>query len=248
MVLSKLFNDYDHWIRCVIDINHHVRNALLDILHDEINGLPRDPTELYKKLSEEYNKSGNNKFQKYFDGVKDKIEGAVLMPSCKKSNSKNWDNTLIVRMISIFRKDIKTPKGKGGWSTKTPDEDDFPLPAYVILAREIRNLFFHSTMDDFKPLCEYKSKKEDIRNILVGLGYKNMLEFDEDDCLYTVGLANIRKLMEIGSNANYSCESCGLQLNESKFKEVVDEMIDNLKERDRKCYQMFFERFSFVPW
>ena len=208
MVLSKLFNEYDHWIRCVIDINHHVRNALLDILHDEENGLPRDPKKLYKKLDDEYNKSKNNKLKKLCEKkLLNNKQLAILRPSCRESNSRDWDIPLINMMIRNFYKNLRPPKG--GWKIESPEKDDFSLAAFLLLSGEIRNIFFHAVMEKYIPLGEYKSKKEDIRNILVGLGYKNMREFDEDDCLYTVGLADIRKLMEIESNTIYSCESCG---------------------------------------
>ena len=234
MVLSKLFNEYDYWIRCVIFVNHHIRNALLDILHDDKHGLPRDPVGLYERLTEEYNKSSrNNKFRKFFDSVKHKIEGPILMPSNKESDSQKWDNTLIVRMISIFRRDIREPKN--GWTSKESDvvDEDFPLPGNLILAREIRNLFFHSVICKMT-LYEYKLKKENIRNILLGLGYKHILEFDEDDCLYTIDLADIRELLSIEYNSVYICKTCGVNLNEPEFKAVVNEIISNLKDYKRQ--------------
>lgn len=239
MVLSKLFNEYGYWIRCIIYVNHHIRNALLDILHDDEYGLPRDPVELYKWLTKEYNKSRKNKFRKYFDSVKDKIEGLILMPSNKESHSQNWDNTVIVRMISIFRKDIKAPID--GWQSKEPDiDEDFPLPAYLILAREIRNLFFHSVICKMT-LYEYKLKKENIRNILVGLGYRHMLEFDNDDCLYTIDLEDIRNLLAVEYNSVYICKACGIDLNESEFKAVVGEIVGNLKD-----YEMQDRKFNHI--
>lgn len=268
MVLSKLFNEYDYWIRCIIYINHHIRNALLDILHDNEHGLPRDPVELYKRLDEEYNKSVEaelveerkkpekkgkkskkdekpkmeDEFREYFDSVKNIIEGSLLMPSNNETDSQKWDNMVIVRMITIFRTDIPAPKKKHGWKCKKPAEEDYleapdgesyPPPGYIILARETRNLFFHSVICKMTHK-EFKLKKEDIRKILVGLGYKDIQEFDEDDCLKTIDLANIRQLLSIDIGSVYLCNKCGIELNESDFKAVVDEIIVELNDYQRQ--------------
>ena len=231
MVLSKLFKEYDYWIRCIIYINHHIRDALMDILHDEKHGLPRDPDELYKNLDKEYNKSKKNKFRKYFDEVRNKIEGPILMPSNKKSDSKKWDNMVIVRMITIFRKDIKQPVD--GWSAKKPDDKDYPLPAFLILAREERNLYFHSVICKMT-LKDFTSRKEDIRNILVGLGYKNIQEFDEDDCIYTIDITDVRKLLCNEFNSVYICKCCGVELNKSDSKAAIKTIIADLKDYKQK--------------
>ena len=81
---------------------------------------------------------------------------------------------------------------------------------------------------------EFKLKKEDIRKILVGLGYKDIQEFDEDDCLKTIDLANIRQLLSIDIGSVYLCNKCGIELNESDFKAVVDEIIVELNDYQRQ--------------
>lgn len=239
--LSKLFNDYDYWLCCIIYINHHIRNALLDILHDEEHGLPRDPGRLYVRLKKELEKpKKKDEFREYFESVKNKSEGAILMPSDKASDSQNWDNTVIMRMITIFRTDIPAPNNRKKWTSKKsdlkgedyqkPGDKNYPPPAYLIEARDERNLFFHSVICKMT-LPKFKLVKENIRSILVGLGYKNLEEFDNDDCLNTIDLPNIRKLLNTEFNYVYRCKRCGFT---SKFKEVVDTIRNNLERQNRK--------------
>lgn len=238
MVLSKYFNEYEHWIRCIIAINHHIRNALLDILHDPENGLPRNSKKLYNELEKEYEKGKNNKL-KYL--IKKKIlsteEINLLMPDSGISNSQDWDITVIIVVIRNFYKGLKAPKG--GWGT-IPNDDDISLAAYLVLAREIRNLFFHSVMDKFKPLSELEFQMKTIKKILVGLAYKNIDDFDAEDCLYMIDLAVVKKALQISSNSTYSCEKCSRQLEKSKFNHVIDKITQQLEKKEEEGMFKFF--------
>ena len=235
MIPSKFFNENEHWIRCIIAIYHHLRNALLDILHDPDNGLPRDPKDLYDKLKKELNK---NKFSKLIKTLSDQ-QIAILMPSCKRSNSQEWDNTLIIAIIRNFYQGLDPPKGEDGWQTKKPEDDDLSLAAYLVLAREIRNFFVHNVMDKFKKLSDFKLQWDAIRTILVGLKYKNMADFDANDCLYMIDLAVFRKAMQIGSNSTYECDNCGVQLDENKIKDVINDITEELKRKESEGINSF---------
>ena len=230
MILSRLLNEYEHWFRCIIAINYHIRNALLDILHDQYNGLPRNPNDLYEKLDKDYCKLKKLKAKKILS--EDEIN--FLMPSSRESNSQDWDITVIVVMIRNFYKGLKPPNGTDGWKTKKPEHDDFSLAATLVRAREIRNLFLHNVMDKFKPLSEFETQMDAVRVVLVGLQYKNMDDFDADDLLYMIDLADIRKSIQLGLNSTYECEKCGLQLDESKFKDVIDNITEELKKKEKE--------------
>ena len=235
MILSKLFNKYEHWIRCIIAINYHIRNALLDILHHSSNGLPRDPKDLYEQLDKEYNKRKNSKLRNLFEKkILSKEEIKSLLPRSRESDSQDWDIPVIIVMIRNFYKGLKPPKGENGWKTKKPEDNDFSLAAYLVLALEIRNLFFHNPMERCRPLSEFESQMIYVRDILVGLRYRNLADFVADDCLYTVDLADIRKSIQIGLNSTYSCEKCGLQLDENKFKNVIRDITEELKKKERE--------------
>ena len=85
---------------CISSINTHLRNNLLEILHNKKNGLPEDPAKLYKYFDARKNDIGLDS-GKCYQLSKDQHE-LVLPPNNQEVDSQSFDITLIATLITFF--------------------------------------------------------------------------------------------------------------------------------------------------
>ena len=164
----------DHWIRSGVALQRCVIPALLSILHNSDNdpsytGLPEDETQLYQRLCL-FKKREENNLKK----VVRSDQWAILCPASGKTDSKQFDVTLLVIVI---RYETNLPAPKGGWRIKIPDANDFSKAAFCIAARELRNLIIHSSIKSLEPVKEFDAVWCKLEEVLNGLNFDDMPSF-----------------------------------------------------------------------
>ena len=99
---------------------------------------------------------------------------AILCPASGKTDSKQFDVTLLVIVI---RYETDLPAPKGGWRIKNPDVNDFSKAAFCIAARELRNLIIHSSIKSLEPVKEFDDVWCKLEKVLNGLNFDDMPSF-----------------------------------------------------------------------
>ncbi|XP_057311689.1 uncharacterized protein LOC130649428 isoform X2 [Hydractinia symbiolongicarpus] len=106
---------------------------LREYLHDPQYGdLPKDRSALYNALL--------NSKEKLTKCLKED-QLALVYPPSEETDSKDFDITLLAAILRNCCPKIKKPKG--GWSIKTPKDDDHSVAADIIRLRELRNKVKH---------------------------------------------------------------------------------------------------------
>ena len=142
--ISQVTQEIQYWLRLSIFLHGPIKEKLLCILHNKnkdvsYNGLPEDPSDLYRVLSTVHlntiNKLVKNKVLK-----KDQVE--ILLPKNgdNKTYSDQFDITLLV--VLIINCTTLTPPNDG-WS-KPPKDTDTTIAAFVLRCREWRNFLNHT--------------------------------------------------------------------------------------------------------
>ena len=161
--------------KCYIAVNSHLKEALLDVVHDEQYGIKRDPEELYKFFNRKENVEKINKLEEKRVLSQDQID--LLYQQNQRTFSDKWDITLICILIINFTS-LKPPTT--GWK-KQPAATDTSTGAFVVRARRMRNLFNHSTLTSFAEENDFRAFFDETRDLVVGLNYKDIAEFDKLD-------------------------------------------------------------------
>ena len=189
---SVSFNENKQWLKCLVAVNVHVRDALLEVLHI-LGGIPSDPQRLYDFFAD---KKQQDKIK---DLVKKKVlsadQVALLFPQNQRTFSSKWDITLICVVIINFS---NLPPPTNGWF-KPLDVGDISVAASVVAARqELRNRLNHGTADDFKDEKVFRPFWSKVENSLNTFKYTKMNEFqnlESGDVDLTIFAFQIDKFM-----------------------------------------------------
>ena len=142
---SRSFDENKQWLKCLVAVNVHIRDALLEVLHNPLlGGIPSDPQQLYDFFQE---KDQQDKIKELAKRRVLSAEQIVLLLSQnQRTFSSKWDTTLICVVIINFS---KLPPPSNGWF-KPLDVGDISVSAFVLVARnELRNRLNHATASDF---------------------------------------------------------------------------------------------------
>ena len=140
--LSDQIKEIENWLRLSTLLHGPLKQYLLCVLHNKNNlayqGLPEDPTELFKALNTVH-KGTINKLKKKGVLKDDQLE--ILLPTNgdNKTYSEAFDVTLLVVLIINF---TTLPPPVNGWK-KLPPDSDTSIAANVLRAREWRNFLNH---------------------------------------------------------------------------------------------------------
>ena len=157
--ISKSVLKNKNWAKCGLATEIHLRNNLMEILHNKGNGLPEDPAALYQYFDRNRHLIGKKGSRKKLQLFPDQYE--LVLPSSKKEvDSQSFDITLIVALIIAFITGC-------------------PFVATIQKAREFRNNLKHGTLADFKTEQQLKTKLGEIRNYLQIMQYSKIQEFDD---------------------------------------------------------------------
>ena len=170
---SRLTQENQRSIKCYLAVNRHLQQALLDVVHDpQYDGIPVDPVELYKFFNQPNNiKIINNLRKKVLKP--DQI--SLLLPQNQRTFSSKWDITLICVVIINF---TTLPEPINGWK-RALDPNDISVAAFMVKARQKRNMFNHATLTTFLAEADFQPFFDETRCIVIGLKY-NVAEFDKD--------------------------------------------------------------------
>ena len=185
----------NYWIRVNLALELHLKQALLDILHNFDNdvayqGLPTDSKQLYARM-DKFRKSAQGK--KLAKKVIRKDQWDVLCnPSKVDSDSQEWDITLIVVVISNV---LRLPASLSGWAN-FPVVTDLSKAAFVLRVRYLRNKVIHSSLKVFT-LQQFQNVWQEIEDALSSVNYSKMKELkelqSEDLEFYTPAVVNFLK-------------------------------------------------------
>lgn len=144
-----------------VRLNTLIRKAsdhLREYLHDpQCGDLPKDRSELYTALL--------NSKEKLTKCLKED-QLALVYPPSEETDSENFDITLLCAILRNCCPKIKKPKG--GWSIKTPKDDDHSVAADIIRLRELRNEVMHCGIVSSQKFDDLWNK---IQKVLVSLNY-----------------------------------------------------------------------------
>ena len=166
--ISQQIKDIDLWLRLAVFLHGPLKQHLLIVLHNKNNqgyqGLPEDPTELYKELSTvHYGTIIKLRRKRVLND--DQLE--VLLPTNgeNKTYSDTFDVTLLVVLIINF---TTLPSPVNGWNQKVPHESDTSIAANVLRARAWRNFLNHSVANGIDKALSDR-KWTEAANIIKGL-------------------------------------------------------------------------------
>lgn len=134
-----------YWLRLSTFVHGPLTIALLDVLHNKhedasYNGCPEDPDDLYNYLYTKYHQTIASLNKKGLVTLK---QLQLIFPANKKTDSKQFDVTLIVVLIT----NCTTLALKSTWKIKF-NINDTSKAANVIFAREWRNYVHHTKAED----------------------------------------------------------------------------------------------------
>ena len=171
---AVVVRECNYWIRVNLAAENHLRDALLNILHNRDNdpsyvGLPEDEVLFYHRMVKFKLREQNN-----LKNVIKLDQWNILCPPTGKTQSKKLDITLIVIVI---RYETKLTPPCGGWILKLPHRIDVSKAAFCLLARELRNKIKHGTVEDISTLIQFDEFWAKFEFILIGLCYSDMTSF-----------------------------------------------------------------------
>ena len=215
-------------IKCYIAVSCHLKDALLDVVHDANHGgVPKDPAALYQFFDK--NKDKIKKLQKILK--QDQID--LLLTQNQRTFSDKWDITLICVVIINFTS-LQPPVK--GWKVSPPDSTDTSIAAFVLIARSLRNLFNHATWKTFFEEIHFKPFFNETRKVIAGLRYKNIDQFNdlENDLVDQVLFKD--DIDEFMNN-----------ITAIEKESVITEVLDWLKKENEKGI-FFFGSFFFLSY
>ena len=183
----------EYWIRVNLALEYCVKDILISILHNLDNdpnyqGLPTDPKLFYQEIL----KCKNDK-NHVLQRVLKADQWDILCPPSQQTHSKYLDITILVALI---RSVIKL-EPKGGWKIKYPLPNDKSKGAFAFLALKLRNEVKHCTINDIQDLNTFQLYWQRIKDILVGLHFKDMASFDSlETCPLDKHIDTITKLVD----------------------------------------------------
>ena len=156
---------------------NEIKDELLKILHNPNNGLPSDPQQLHAKLLA-FKQTHQHQLRKVIKEHQwDKLCHVcdnTCPPACSRAgvtDSSTFDVTLIVILIRHFN--LATAP-INGWN-KLLDPNDQTDGAFVIRARDLRNVLNHSTTTDLNKT--FQTHWYEAECILIGLKSPNLALF-----------------------------------------------------------------------
>ena len=166
--ISQQIKDIDFWLHLAVFLHGPLKQHLLIVLHNKNNqgyqGLPEDPTELYKEPSTVHN-STINKLRKKGVLKDDQLELLLPTNGDNKTYSEAFDVTLLVVLIINF---TTLPPPENGWF-KPPLDSDTSIAANVLRARAWRNFLNHTDANDIEKTA-FGLKWSEAAVIIQGLG------------------------------------------------------------------------------
>ena len=166
--IKQVINEVDYWLRLATYLHGPLKEQLLCVLHNKDNlsyqGLPEDPSLLYKELST-IHKGVIDKLTKKGVLKKDQLE--VLLPTNgnQKTFSEAFDVTLLVLLIINC---TTLPPPVNGWY-QPPLDSDTSVAANILRARAWRNFLNHTDANSIDQKS-FDSKWTEAVGILQGLG------------------------------------------------------------------------------
>lgn len=114
----------------------------------------------------------------------------ILCPPNEETFSSKFDITLLVAVI----RSVIGLKPKGGWKIEELQQDDTSIGAFIFLAQKLRNEIIHGSVDSLKTFQDYWQR---IREILIGLKFKDMASFDDlETCPLDKHIDTLTKLVD----------------------------------------------------
>ena len=143
--VKQVTEKIEHWLRLATLLHGPLKQRLLHVLHNKDNdslyqGLPEDPSDLYKELSTTHKKTLDNLLR---SRVLKKDQMDILLPpnGDNKTFSEAFDVTLIVLLMINC---TTLPPPVGGWKQKSPPDTDPSKAANALRGREWRNYLNHT--------------------------------------------------------------------------------------------------------
>lgn len=173
---TSTVSNCQYWMRVIITLQICIKEALICILHNyhqdgSYTGITDDEVLLHAKMIQ-----FKKKFYEKLKKIIHKEQWDILCPASGKSNSRDWDITLVVLVIR-YEKIIPAPLG--GWGQKVPHKNDTSLAAFCLLAKQLRNELLHSSVNDIQNEQDFLKYWKRMGHILKGLGYNNMVLFND---------------------------------------------------------------------
>lgn len=162
-----------YWQRVHLSLELCLKEAVIDVAINKSKdpsyvGLSSNAYDLYKKLYTLY----QDKKHPLHKILKPK-QWISLCPSSGQTNLQDCDLTQIIAVVRS--ENIVQPNG--GWKIKTLQLGDTSLGAFMYQARELRNELNHGKIQDIATQQQFNAYWIRIKDILRGLGYKNMKRF-----------------------------------------------------------------------
>ena len=160
--ISTAILNNKNWVKCNLATDIHLRNNLLEILHNTkkdggYTGLPEDPVALYQYFDSKRNLIGKKGSGKKLQLFPDQYD--LVLPSNKQEvDSQSFDITLIVTLIRKFILGC-------------------PFAATVEKAALFRNDLKHGTLADFKTEQQLETKLIEMEGYLKQMCYSKIGEF-----------------------------------------------------------------------
>ena len=166
--IKQVINEVDYWLRLATYLHGPLKEQLLCVLHNKDNlsyqGLPEDPSLLYKELST-IHKGVIDKLTKKGALKKDQLE--VLLPT--NGNQETFSEAIEVTLLVLLIINCTTlSPPKNGWY-QPPLDSDASVAANVLRARAWRNFLNHTDANSIDQKS-FDSKWAEAITIFQGLG------------------------------------------------------------------------------
>ena len=176
----RCFDRNSPWLKCLVAFNVHIRNALLEVLHDpQRGGIPSDPVELFnffQRQLKRINKLRKKRNQRNRRPILNSDQVASLLPRNKRTLSRDWNIPLICVVIINFS---NLPPPKNGWF-RPLDSGDFSVSAFVVVARsELLIRLKDGIPDDFNDVTNFGPFWSKIHDTLKILKYTRIDDFHD---------------------------------------------------------------------
>ena len=192
---SRSFDENKQWLKCLVAVNVHIQDALLEVLHDPLRGgIPSDPQELYDFFHKKEQQDKIKELKK--KRVLNDNQVALLLPQNQRTFSKKWDTTVIFVVIINFS---NLPEPTNGWFQPL-DPNDFSDSAFVVVARnDVRNRLIHGTPYEFEDEKIFRPFWSKIAELLKTFKYTKINEFhnlENGKVHQTILMSQIGRIMD----------------------------------------------------
>ena len=171
---STVSNENKRWLKCVLAVNVHARDALLEVLHDpKLGGITSDPKQLYNFFQQKKQQRIINKLIKK---VLNQDQVALLLPQNQQTFSSKWDITLICVVIANFS---NLPPPTNGWFQPLDLTDVSVSASVVIVRQELRNPLNHGSAKQFNDLSVFEPFWKQIEKVLINFQYSELNKFND---------------------------------------------------------------------